>query len=816
MTNKVKRVFVGITVIGMAFSLLPISAVFSTASATGSCTLASTSGRTLIYFNEHIRADWSQADATAGPLGTFIPAGIYRVTLVSFDNHWAKSGQTDQTQERWFVGLQNSGGSTFANTPSINDLPDNINTLTQVVVSEFTVLQNTSAVFARHSAFPGSNANSITAVCAAFDFVRDIDNDNSDEPDVVTDSPTNIDEDGATLRGQTRPNGDDTDAWFEWGTSPSNLSNITLVQDVGSGVSFVGYSVTISGLDENTTYYYRAVAQNSDGTDFGGIVSLTTDDIDTNDEAEPDVTTLSARNVEDDEARLRGQVRPNDLYTDVWFEWGDSRFNLDEDTSREIIDRDTSSASFDFVIDNLDDDTLYYFRAVAENDEGIDRGSVFSFRTDDNGSGDDEPDIRDVDVENIDDDSARLVCTVDANGNTTSVWFEWDEDEDDVDDGDGEKTRRVSVSRSNTRRDVKITITGLDDDTRYFFRCVAKNSEGTDRSRVEDFRTDDDGRSSRDEPDVTTRSATDIGQSSVLLRGEADPNGEDTDVWFQWGTSRSNLNSSSRAEDIGDGTREKDFDKRITGLRPNTLYYFRAVAQNREGIDRGGTLSFRTDRGVAAPVTTVRAPITTPITRIVEVFRDRFFSPREEGLIITLNTDTRRIDRGIIEYEISYDNRTDDTFTSTVLTLVIPDELEFVDASPREDEVRGDTISFEIGTIRPGDDESFVIETEIGRRVDEKDDIIFSASISYIDDDDKKIVTVVDITRIADARGGDFTAFFAGSLAEFFTNPFLWLIILLVVIFFVYRYFASLAKPKDEVEFLDNVLQPPLPQDNEL
>jgi len=263
----------------------------------------------------------------------------------------------------------------------------------------------------------------------------------------------------------------------------------------------------------------------------------------------------------------------------------------------------------------------------------------------------------------------------------------------------------------------------------------------------------------------------------------------------------------TRTEDVGDGTREEDFDERITGLNGNTTYYFRAVAESRKGIDRGSVLSFRTTPGLITPPTI--------LTRVVERIVERGTEPEPEvdGLIITLDTDTRNIGNDEIRYVISYENRTDETFTNAELIVEVPNELEFIDADPREDDDRGNDLFFTIGTISPGEEDSFVIETEIGRNVDERDEIEFVANVEYTDDDTKKIVTVIDVMTLREARSGNgFLALLGGAFADFFTNPLLWLLILLLVIFFVYRYFANLAKPREEAVYVREPFQQQFPQ----
>ena len=572
-------------------------------------------------------------------------------------------------------------------------------------------------------------------------------------------------------------------AWHEDGLggnlSISNASNI----ESGSGIGDI-----VPG-DANSGFVYVR---------FRVVGEDTPDD----DGDKPEVTTLSATDINSDDARLRGEVDPNGLDTEVWFEWGEGFFSLSNDTSHEDVGDGNSVDSFDAIIDNLDENDTYYFRAVARNSEGTDYGATKSFRTGEGNDNGDGPEITDVDVDDIDENSARLICEVDPNGEDTDVWFEWSDDEDDVDDGRGDETRTVEINGNDSSGTVRITITGLDEDTDYFFKCLAENTDGDDESNIEDFTTDRDG-GGGNEPDVTTRSATDVSTNSAVLRGEADPNGEDTDVWFEWGTSSSNLNRDTATEDIGDGTSNESFDARITGLSANTTYFFRAVGENNEGDDRGSILSFRTS--------TVTPP--TIITQIIERVVNREPEPEPEGLIITLDADTGNIDGNEIRYIVSYDNRTDETFTNAELIVEVPNELEFVDADPNADDETGSNLSFIIGTISPGEEDSFVIDTEVASNVDENDEIAFVANVEYTDSGTRKIVTVIDVTTLAQARSGaGFGAFIGGALADFFTNPLFWLLILLAVIFFVYRYFANLAKPKVEPVYVQGPFQQQFPK----
>ncbi len=89
--------------------------------------------------------------------------------------------------------------------------------------------------------------------------------------------PTGVTTTSATLNGTANPQGLATTAWFQWGTDPalSGATSTTAVS-VGSGTSDVAISNTLTGLTSNTTYYFRAVMNNSSGTLPGGILSFVT------------------------------------------------------------------------------------------------------------------------------------------------------------------------------------------------------------------------------------------------------------------------------------------------------------------------------------------------------------------------------------------------------------------------------------------------------------------------------------------------------------------------------------------------------------
>ena len=79
----------------------------------------------------------------------------------------------------------------------------------------------------------------------------------------------------ATLTGGIYPNGLQTTWWVEYGPTTS-YGQHTSTSDVGSGQTLVSQTSTLTGLSGSSTYHYRFVAQNSDGTTYGPDSTLRT------------------------------------------------------------------------------------------------------------------------------------------------------------------------------------------------------------------------------------------------------------------------------------------------------------------------------------------------------------------------------------------------------------------------------------------------------------------------------------------------------------------------------------------------------------
>lgn len=106
------------------------------------------------------------------------------------------------------------------------------------------------------------------------------------------------------------------------------------------------------------------------------------------------------------------------------------------------------------------------------------------------------------------------------------------------------------------------------------------------------------GSNSPDAPDVITLPATAITATSANINLRVYPNGELTEVGFSWGGDPELFNDYSIGDrSAGRGKKPVDVSVALSGLAPDTNYYFSASADNEHGLDDEGViLGFRTLR----------------------------------------------------------------------------------------------------------------------------------------------------------------------------------------------------------------------------
>lgn len=194
-------------------------------------------------------------------------------------------------------------------------------------------------------------------------------------PSVSTVSISNVSYSSAIVNGHVTSDGgvNVAERGVCWNTTGNpTVSNSKKVS--GSGIG--SFSVSISGLNEETTYYARAYAVNSKGTAYGEQVSFTT----LKTIYLPTVTTGTVSNVSYTTATISCSVT-NDggaMVTErgiCWAITSNPSINNNKQPS------ESGTGSFSVSLSDLNEGTTYYACAYATNSKGTAYGEIVTFTT---------------------------------------------------------------------------------------------------------------------------------------------------------------------------------------------------------------------------------------------------------------------------------------------------------------------------------------------------------------------------------------------------------------------------------------------------
>jgi DNA-binding beta-propeller fold protein YncE len=184
-------------------------------------------------------------------------------------------------------------------------------------------------------------------------------------PDVATGAASNVQPRSATLNGSVNPAGVPvSDCHFDYGTSAAYGQSAPCAETVGSGTSVVPVHADIALLSPGTTYHFRLVSANANGTSDGADATLSTP-------PPPAIDSVSATNVTGASADLNARIDPNGLDTTYRFEWGTSTAY---GTSVPVPDADigagVAAVPVSTHLSGLSTSTTYHWRVVAQNASG--------------------------------------------------------------------------------------------------------------------------------------------------------------------------------------------------------------------------------------------------------------------------------------------------------------------------------------------------------------------------------------------------------------------------------------------------------------
>jgi hypothetical protein len=193
-------------------------------------------------------------------------------------------------------------------------------------------------------------------------------------PDTTTEAASNIHPTSATFNGTVNPDGTQvTECRFEYGTDTSYRQSAPCEQAVGSGTAAVSVSASLSELSPDTTYHFRLLSANIDGTSQGTDMTLTTT-------GPPRLDGEWAANVASTSATLNANVNP------LWPT--NARYRLEYGASTSYgqtlsgsIGEGPGDVLVSYHLQEFQPGTIYHYRIVAFNEFGTVTGLDHTFMT---------------------------------------------------------------------------------------------------------------------------------------------------------------------------------------------------------------------------------------------------------------------------------------------------------------------------------------------------------------------------------------------------------------------------------------------------
>jgi|GEM_PF-3002321 len=390
-------------------------------------------------------------------------------------------------------------------------------------------------------------------------------------------------------------------------------------------------STFISGLQAGTQYTFRLTCQGLDGSTQNDTVSITVQQDTSNPVVRINGETNDTVNNHNYNQNLSiswywSETQPNDCVFDSTHpsnsngvnEWNVQNANTNYNSATESGSRTIPASVFS-------ENQTYTFSIECNNSgSGVNAFLTVNTESDTTTPSNNTIQISTGQAINEDEDSATLQGSINSGSNLDKLWYVYADNQTDAQcpsgPFNGSPGNLIVISGSNFNSFPDRTITGLNSDTRYYFRACAKEGTQHYSGQLEHFDTLDEEEEEEetydDDYDVATRGATNRTSDSARLNGEI-TGGQDVDEVFFVLKKNNNgsfsctsgyseyISVSGNADDAGE-----DFDAVVYDLEPDTRYRYRAcLREDGDVVAQGNIKSFTTQSGYVEPVDPYIPPV---------------------------------------------------------------------------------------------------------------------------------------------------------------------------------------------------------------
>jgi hypothetical protein len=296
------------------------------------------------------------------------------------------------------------------------------------------------------------------------------------------------------LIARVNPNNEQTSCSFQYGTEPALKTGTTTVPcGTGFGAGYGGQnaSTQVEGLTAGETYYYRVVATNAAGTEYGAIDHFTAVVL-------PTVTTGAAQDPTRTSIAVAGTLDPNGVATSYHFAYieeagyqaalaqgargaGGDLYADGATTASVEAGEGTSPLEVEVPVKGLLPETTYHYALVANSERGTVTGQDETFTT----GAATPPIVTTGAASAITLSTATIAGMLSTQGLDVSYAFEVSTEPGNP----GPPSGGGSIGAGPTEASVSVALQGLQPGTTYYYRLLATSTDGTSYGEIKTFTT---------------------------------------------------------------------------------------------------------------------------------------------------------------------------------------------------------------------------------------------------------------------------------------------------------------------------------------
>jgi hypothetical protein len=399
---------------------------------------------------------------------------------------------------------------------------------------------------------------------------------------------------------------------------------------------------------------------------------------------------------------------------------------------------------------------------------------------------------------NVFQNSVTLNGSANPNGLDTLAWFEYGTSPSFT-----LAANAVSLGNGNSYNSFSQYLGNLLPNIVYYYRAVARNVIGISYGPMSSFMTSGSGSGLGLAAGVVTKAATIISQNSAFLNGDVNSQNGVTSAWFEYGQTIA-LGSTTAQLPIGTGSAYQPYSLLVSGLSANTIYYFRAAAQNQYGASYGSILSFITQAS-SANLTPAPAPTPTPAPApIKQVVVTQVVNSTAAvscvALVPTINANGFSAGKEFV-FTVVYRNNCNFSLQNSSLRVILPAEIDFKDTSNPKFIAEGNTIVFNLGKISPNVEAAINIRGKVRDSTKKGDNLTFTAILSFTDEAGRTGSVAAYLTAVVTSGPAlMLMAFLVGALKGLAASWFFWLLPILILIILIYFIFFRKRGGKEQID----------------